>query len=231
MARCRENNLSRLGNLGSNARCASLQVLRSYGTIDSVGVAPTGGSQNEQASFVEFSCNIYRNNGCYVGEVYVVDYDAKLKINSNDLIYFSEKNSAEVLCIFRIRRENSAFGVAARCECNCGYELVVSASTFPFSQTTNGKFFAYATALASNGINIGGVLKTGEVRMLGDEENCDCTSTATASENSCTFYRSQEAVTEVEVAENTTQGNVSVEKKTPIGNGVNLNNGGQILLK
>lgn len=136
------------------------QILKGFGTIGSKGVSPSGLVCTGEGSEVEFSLNIYQTDSYYYGEVYLVDYDSRRKVNSNQLIYFNESSLAQIICIFCVESPNY----------NCTYEMIVSVSPSNCSPLANGMFFAYVPAIYNQELNIGGVLKTGEIIICGSCE-------------------------------------------------------------
>ena len=164
MARYRENP-NRVNNRNDSRLVAGVQILKSFGTIDSIGVKAEGQTCEGEGTEVEFSLNIYQTDSYYYGEIFLVDYDTRRKINSNHLIYFQQSSESQMICIFRIECENS----------NCTYQVIVSVSPTNCSTLANGMFYAYVPPIYNQGLNIGGVLKTGEVTICGSCDNgCSC---------------------------------------------------------
>lgn len=143
---------------GQSMTSTRRQILKGFGTIGSKGVSPSGLVCTGEGADVEFSLNIYQKEGYYYGEVYLVDYDSRRKINSNQLIYFNESSLAQIICIFCVESPNY----------NCTYQLIVSVSPSNCGVLANGMFFAYVPAIYNQELNIGGLLKTGEIII------CDC---------------------------------------------------------
>lgn len=162
MARYREN-YNRAYTRDTSRSVASVQILKSFGTIDSKGVTPGGQTCEGEGTEVEFSLNIYQTDDYYCGEIYLVDYDTRRKVNSNHLIYFEQSSMSQILCIFCVECENN----------NCTYQLVVSVSPTNCNTLANGMFFAYVPPIYNQGLNVGGVLKTGEVTICGCYSDCD----------------------------------------------------------
>lgn len=155
---------------GANARSAyqpaastSIQILRSFGTINSKGVPPSGETCIGEGTEVEFSLNIYQTERYYCGEVYVVDYDTRRKVNSNQLVYFEQSSMSQIICIFSVECENN----------NCTYQLIVSVSPTNCDTLSNGMFYAYVPPIYNQGLNVGGILKTGEVTIFGSRSDFD----------------------------------------------------------
>ena len=159
MARYRES----YTNTYQSATSTSVQILRSFGTIDSKGVAPSGETCTGAGTEVEFSLNIYQTDSYYCGEVYLVDYDNRRKVNSNQLVYFEQSSMAQMICIFRVESVTN----------NCTYQLIVSVSPTNCSTLSNGMFYAYVPPIYNQGLNVGGVLKTGEVTIYNNCYDCD----------------------------------------------------------
>lgn len=132
-----------------------MQVVRAYGTVNSTGVCPDGSTCTTTAATteVEFTLNIYRRGSDYTGEVYIVNYDTRRKVNSNQLIYYQNHDNAYVLCIFCVVADNS----------NCNYELSINLT--PGGCTTSGSMYAYVAPIAGQGLNVGGALVQGEINF------------------------------------------------------------------
>lgn len=142
----------------------SIQILKSFGTINSKGVAPSGETCTGDGTEVEFSLNVYQTDSYYYGEICLVDYDSRRKVNSNQLVYFQESSMAQIICIFSVESPNN----------NCTYQLIVSVSPTNCNTLANGMFFAYVPPIYNQGLNVGGVLKTGEVTVCGCRSSCEC---------------------------------------------------------
>lgn len=129
-----------------------VQVVKAYGTLNSTGVCPDGSTCTTPvtSSEVEFTLNIYKRGCDYFGEVYIVNYDTRSKVNSNHLIYYQDHDGAYVLCIFLVITNN-----------NCVYELIVNFT--PTSCVTKGSLFCYVAPIYTTGLNIGGTLTSGEI--------------------------------------------------------------------
>lgn len=166
-----------------------MPIVKGYGTIDSIGVLPAGQTSPVSTTEVEFSVNIYRSGRSYQGELYLVDYDTREKVNSNRLIYFEESSSSQVVCIFIVECGNG----------NCSYQVIVTVSPSNCTSRCNGKFYAYVPAIYNQGLNVGGNLKSGEIKTFGNDccydysYNPAFASNGTivsnsAEENECTFY-------------------------------------------
>lgn len=164
MARYVENysNNKNCNSYGRNAeRIRSKEkVISAYGKINSVGVCPDGSSCINQSatSEVEFSLNIYKKGNEYQGEVYIVNYDTRRKVNSNELIYYHEHEGDYVLCVFYVR----ARALSSNCCCPCNYELTMHLTP---SGCNSGSLFAYAAPIYNDGMNIGGPLSSGEINF------------------------------------------------------------------
>ena len=130
-----------------------IQVVKAYGTVNSTGVCPDGSTCTTAVTptEVEFTLNIYRRGKDYTGEVYIVNYDTRRKINSNQLIYYQEHDGRYILCIFSV---NDNIG-------NCTYELIINLT--PSGCNTSGTIQAYVAPIYSQGFNVGGPLTAGEV--------------------------------------------------------------------
>ncbi len=153
-------------------RNSEVQVVRGFGTINSTGVLPSGQGCPSVTNEVEFSINISRIGRCYQGEVYIVDYDTREKISSNKLVFFEQFNEIQIITIFIVECGNR----------NCTFEMVVSLSPSNCTGNANGKFFAYVPAILNQGLNIGGNLRTGEIKVCG--QSC-CHSNECHSRHSC----------------------------------------------
>ncbi len=153
-------------------RNSEVQVVRGFGTINSTGVLPSGQDCPSVTNEVEFSINISRIGRCYQGEVYIVDYDTREKISSNKLVFFEQFNEIQIITIFIVECGNR----------NCTFEMVVSLSPSNCTGNANGKFFAYVPAILNQGLNIGGNLRTGEIKVCG--QSC-CHSNECHSRHSC----------------------------------------------
>lgn len=171
---CSGTNSNRTVN-NSPSRGNMLTVVRGYGTVNCTGVLPAGQQQPDVVSEVEFTLNVYRNNRIYEGEIYIVNYTTKMKVNSNNLIYFDQSSEMEVICIFEVESGNGS----------CSYELIVSASPSNCTMNCNGKLYAYVPAIYNTGLNIGGNLETGQIDLYDTGVNtfairgctnveCDC---------------------------------------------------------
>lgn len=154
------------------SRGSEVQVVRGFGTINSTGVLPSGQNCPSVTNEVEFSINISRIGRCYQGEVYIVDYDTREKISSNKLVFFEQFNEVQIVTIFIVECGNR----------NCNFEMVVSLSPSNCTANANGKFFAYVPAILNQGLNIGGNLRTGEIKVCG--QGC-CHSHGCHSRHSC----------------------------------------------
>lgn len=155
--------------LGQNKckKCMT-QVIKGYGTFNSTGVTPDGSTSEligEQAE-VEFTINVYNEDRNYEGEVYIVCYDTRKKINSNQLMLYQEIEDEEIICIFCINYPNG-------CK-TCSYELIVSMRPTNCSTHSKGEFYAYSAPIYNSGVNIGGALETGEIDLSRRESNCGC---------------------------------------------------------
>lgn len=160
-------------NLSDAARIPTVQVLKSYGTLDSTGVWPSGVTSTGVTTEVEFSLNIYKTGKVYQGEIYLVNYDTREKINSNKLTYFEQSNAAQIISIFSIESPASI---------NCSYDLIVAVSPTNCTTRCNGLLYAYVPPIYNQGLNIGGPLKTGEVTLCCQDYCCDYDS------GECVFY-------------------------------------------
>lgn len=141
----------------------TIQILKSFGTLNSKGVSPSGETCTGEGTEVEFSLNIYQTDGFYCGEVYLVDYDTRRKLNSNQLVYFQQCSMAQIICIFNVESFNH----------NCTYQLIISVSPSNCSPLANGMFFAYVPAIYNQELNIGGLLKTGEIIVCNYSDSCE----------------------------------------------------------
>lgn len=151
----------------------SVRVIKGNGTINSIGVTPDGSSSNRiyAQTEVDFTLDIYRRGNTYQGNIYIVSYDTRKKINSNDLIYYQQLEDEAATCIFDIQYENGC--------CTCTYELVVTVSPTDCVKCTTGVFYAYAAPIYNQGVNIGGELTSGEI-VFCECQNVICTSEANA---------------------------------------------------
>lgn len=141
-----------------SSRESRTPVIKGYGTINSVGVAVGRSSiqcENTENSTeeVEFKINIYTTNGRYEGEIYIVDYDVRMKINSNNLLYFDNECNRKAVAIFSVLSDDES----------CTYNIVTSMSPISCETGTKANFFAYAAPILNIGINIGGPLASGEI--------------------------------------------------------------------
>lgn len=136
-----------------------IQVIKGYGTVRSTGVCPDGSTCTtaETPTEVEFTLNIYRRGNHYKGEVYIVNYDTRKKINSNQLIYYQDHDGAYVLCIFSVTPTNGG----------CSYELIINLT--PCGCGTTGRMYAYVAPIYNQGLNVGGTLTEGEIIFY---DNC-----------------------------------------------------------
>ena len=144
-------------NIIQERAATRVQVVKAYGTINSSGVCPDGSTCNttDTPTEVEFTLNIYKRGNEYAGEVYIVNYDTRKKVNSNQLIYYQDHDGVYVLCIFYVCADSG----------NCTYELIVNLT--PTGCGTTGSLYAYVMPIFNTGLNIGGTLTAGEI-ILGD---------------------------------------------------------------
>jgi len=135
------------------------QVIKAYGRINSIGVCPDGSTCTTPTTptEVEFTLDIYRRGNEFTGEVYIVNYDTRKKINSNQLIYYQDHGGAYTICIFCVMPNDGC----------CNYELIVNLT--PCGCATNGAMWAYVAPIYNEGLNIGGPLIAGEVIFC---DNC-----------------------------------------------------------
>lgn len=130
-----------------------VQVVKAYGTFNNTGVCPDGSvcTPSVPPAEVDFTLNIYRQGGGYTGEVYIVSYDTRTKVNSNDLIYYQDHGGEYVLCIFCVHTQNSGYN----------YELIMN--LVPCNSSNSGTIYGYIAPIYSAGFNVGGVLTSGEI--------------------------------------------------------------------
>ncbi len=129
------------------------QVVKGYGTVRSTGVCPDGSTctTTTTPTEVEFTLNVYRKGNSYKGEIYIVNYDTRKKINSNQLIYYQDHDGAYILCIFLVEPTSGS----------CYYELVVNLT--PGGCNTAGTMYAYVAPIYNEGLNVGGTLTEGDI--------------------------------------------------------------------
>jgi len=99
------------------------------------------------------------------GNIYLVSYDTRKKINSNKLKYFAQPTCDEIICIFEVKFQKG-------CQ-TCTYDLFVTLSPTCCQNNTPGALFAYAAPIYNEGVNIGGALESGEIIFYA-ECNGDC---------------------------------------------------------
>ncbi len=93
--------------------------------------------------------------------------------NGKFFAYVPEQfNEIQIITIFIVECGNR----------NCTFEMVVSLSPSNCTGNANGKFFAYVPAILNQGLNIGGNLRTGEIKVCG--QSC-CHSNECHSRHSC----------------------------------------------
>lgn len=144
-------------------RATMTPVVKGFGKINSTGVLPAGQTQPQVISEVEFSITISRSGRTYQGEIYLVNYTTKEKINSNKLIYFDQSSEIEIITIFIVESGNGG----------CAYELIVTISPANCTMNCNGKLFAYVPAIYNQGLNIGGNLESGEILICTNDYCCE----------------------------------------------------------
>lgn len=147
-------------------------IIKGEGSINSAGVVPDGSVSsllNAQTE-VEFSIEVYRKGNCYQGNIYVVSYDTRKKINSNNLTYFNMPACDQAICIFEVCHLKG-------CQM-CSYDLYVNLSPTSCHNNMTGALFAYAAPIYNVGVNIGGFLEKGEIIFCEDETDysscCEC---------------------------------------------------------
>lgn len=157
-------------NNNISVTCASqeavVRVIKGSGTFNSTGVIPDGYTTtpiNEQTE-VEFSIDIYKRDDTYQGELYMVCYDTRKKISSNELIYFNQQDKEQAICIFCVQNLNGCLA--------CDYELMVSMSPTSCVGDSTAKFYAYSAPIYNDGINMGGELRTGEILFADSRKDC-----------------------------------------------------------
>lgn len=183
----RSNAMNSYGRSPNNAPSMraerKIQIVKAYGALNSTGVCPDGSvcTPSVPPAEVEFTINIFRRGNDYEGEVYIVSYDTRMKVNSNELIYYQDHEENYILCIFYVQAING-----------CNYELIIHMT--PRSCANSGTMYAYVAPIYSAGFNVGGVLSSGEISLcecprcnhLGPTFTapmpCECSS---PSENSC----------------------------------------------
>lgn len=154
---------------------AGILVVKGNGKINSTGVIPDGSISsllNAQTE-VEFTINIYRKCSTYQGNVFIVSYDTRKKINSNTLTFFKQIDNDEIICMFEVPFQKG-------CQ-TCVYDLIVSMSPTSCQSCNAGALFAYSAPIFNEGVNIGGVLQEGEIRFCEevtrtdeDQSRCGC---------------------------------------------------------
>lgn len=172
----RNTNLATAALSGITMTCSSEKtgtcVIRGNGQLNSTGVTPDGSSCsliNAQTE-VEFNIDVYKKGNNYQGELYIVSYDTRKKINSNKLIYYQQIGNEEAICIFCVY-----YHVGCTV---CSYELVVSMSPTDCQVGSLGSFYGYAAPICNEGVNIGGTLTSGEIifyEQAGCKGSCNCT--------------------------------------------------------
>ena len=137
------------------------EIIKGYGTIDSKGVPSVGNSLATTVEQVGFKIEIYKVQGKYEGELYLVNYDTRKKYSSNKLRYFTG-NDNSCLCVFGMTTDDGA----------CNYDMVVEASPLVCTRGTGPLLYAYCAPINTAGVNIGGEVVRGEIVFC--EESCCC---------------------------------------------------------
>lgn len=138
-----------------------IEVVKGYGTLESIGVQSSGTTAIPTVEQVDFKIHIYKVQGKYEGEIYLVNYDSRKKYSSNKLRFFVG-NDNSCLCVFGMKTDDGV----------CCYEMVVEASPLVCTRGTGPLLYAYSAPINTLGINIGGEVVRGEIIFC--EEQCCC---------------------------------------------------------